>query len=62
MRDLLDCVHGVISDTAMLHGEVTNMRRAQEDMREELAEMKKYVDAMMSDSSAVTALLRGAHP
>ena len=62
MRDLLDCVHAVISDTAMLHGEVTNMRRVQEDMREELAEMKKYVDAMMSDSSAVTALLRGAHP
>ena len=57
MRDLLDVVHRVINDIAMLHGEVTNMLQVQEVMRNDVAEMKDNVETIMR--AVDYAFLRG---
>ena len=58
--DLLDCVRVLRDRTAMLHGEVTNMRRAQEGMQNDLAEMKNNVEILKGQYSSFCTACPGS--
>ena len=58
--DLLQCLRVLRDRTAMLHGEVTNMRRAQEGMQNDLAEMKTNVEILNFKRAAL--LSKGSTP